>query len=318
MSENVTLIGTTTSAVNLRERPGLNFTIKTVLPAQTSIVIIADQGEWLQVNASGQEGFVNRAFVLLPGQKIMSGFLVDLPEVREWPLAPATSLAAPANAPKTAATAARIWNKFGGVLGPLSDKLGIDPGVGVAVVAAESGGRGFAADGRMIIRFENHVFWSEWGKANPNAFNPLFQFSPGKTWQGHVYRAKPNRPWLNVHDSQDSEWSALGVAQGLNDRAAKRSISMGLPQIMGFNHASIGYESGEAMFTAFSTDERTQLIGFFDFVQGPHPVSRRVIALKEKNFLAFAEQYNGPGQASTYASIIQGLFDGFQALKPAS
>lgn len=317
MSANVPIVGTTTSAVNFREGPGTNFSIKALLPPRTPVTVLAGQGDWLKVNVNGQEGFLHRSFVLLPAHTVMSGFLIDLPEVRTAPLEPATRLAAPPNAPK-AANVARIWNKFGGVMQMLADKLGIDAGIAAAVVAAESGGRGFGADGRMLIRFENHIFWDQWGKSNPDQFNALFRFDRPKIWQGHTFRAKPNRPWSNVHDSQAAEWSALGVAQALNDSAAKKSISMGLPQIMGFNHASIGYDSVEAMFNAFSADERAQLIGFFDFIQGPHTVSRRITALRDKNFLAFAEQYNGPGQASTYAAIIQGLYDGFKSLTPTS
>jgi hypothetical protein len=245
------------------------------------------------------------------------GFLMTLPQVRQLPLAPPTRLAAPPGAAQAAITTAAIWNKYGGLLDPLAARLGIDPAVAVAVTAAESGGSGMGPDGRMIIRFENHIFWSYWGKDNPDRFNALFRFDADKSWQGHEYRPNPNAPWQSFHGNQAEEWKALGVAQQLNDRAAKLSISMGLAQIMGFNYAGVGYSSVEEMFTAFSQDERAQLIGFFDFVRGGRAASPKVAALQARDFVAFATQYNGPGQASTYASIIQGFCDAFHTLKPA-
>ena len=55
---------------------------------------------------------------------------------------------------------AQTWNRLGGQLQMLAEQLGIDPGVGVAVWAVESAGRPFGPDGRMTIRFENHIFYN--------------------------------------------------------------------------------------------------------------------------------------------------------------
>jgi hypothetical protein len=243
------------------------------------------------------------------------GFLIGLPEVRQFPLAPAAPLTVPPGASPTAIKAGAIWNRFGGLLEPLASMLGIDPAVAVAVVATESGGRGMGDDGRMIIRFEAHVFWSYWGKNNPDAFNALFQFDTNKVWSGHQCRSNPNASWQSFHDQlQAGEWSAFGVAQGLDDRSAKLSISMGLPQVMGFNFASIGYNSVEEMFDAFSADERIQLIGFFDFVRGKCAASKQVEALRAKDFASFAAQYNGGGQVELYCGRIQSYYDAFHTL----
>jgi len=243
------------------------------------------------------------------------GFLLSLPQVRQSSLAPATPLTVPHGASPAAVKAGAIWNRFGGLLESLASMLGIDPAVAVAVVATESGGRGMGEDGRMIIRFENHVFWSYWGKNNPDAFNALFQFDANKVWLGHQCRPNPNSPWQSFHDQlQAGEWSAFGVAQGLDDHAAKLSISMGLPQIMGFNFTSIGYNSVEEMYDAFSVDERVQLSGFFDFVRGKRATSPRVAALQAKDFGSFAAQYNGAGQVELYSGRIQSYYDAFHTL----
>jgi hypothetical protein len=235
------------------------------------------------------------------------------------PLAPpeAQLIRLPDGAPAGDRQAANIWNKYGGLLAELSARLRIDPGTAVAVLAIESGGRGFAADGRMIIRFENHLFFRQWGKNNPDVFNQHFRFNPEKNWLDHTWRQFTNQPFADFHGAQDGEWRVFSFARTLDDTAAKLSISMGGPQIVGFNYASLGYESVLQMYDAFSSGDRPQIIGFFDFVQGPGRDSRRVLALQAGDFTTFASLYNGPGQAAKYGSLMQGLFDTFRRLQPA-
>jgi hypothetical protein len=307
--------GTTVSNANVRSGAGTNFAIKVTLPGQTKVSVLGESGNWLKVSVNGIDGFIHRSLVLLPTQHVPSGFLIHQPDLLELPLAPATRLAAPPGTGANAASAARIWNKFGGLLEPLSAKIGIDPGVSVAVTAAESGGKGFSADGRMIIRFENHVFWRLWGKNNAASFNARFRFNANKPWTGHLYKA--GGTWKTFHGNQEAEWTVFQIARGLNDSAAKSSISMGLPQVMGANHALIGYDSAEEMFDNFSKSEHIQLIGLFDFIQGPHTVSPQVIALQHQNFVNFAALYNGAGKAAQYGAVIQGFLEGFRKLKPA-
>jgi hypothetical protein len=250
---------------------------------------------------------------------------IDLPngspltaaELQQINLAPAQTRSAPAGSTPPALSAANIWNKYGGLLEPLANKIGIDPAAAVAVIAVESGGSGFrnGPDGkpRLVIRFENHLFWFNWGKANAAAYNTFLVFDQNTIYKGHQYRTSANSPWLNVHSNQDSEWAALGLARGLNDHAARLSISMGLVQILGSNFSQIGYPSAEAMFDAFSADERYQLLGFFNFVKAD---PRQVNALKQQDFVAFAKIYNGPGQPDYYGGLIKGVFDGFHTLTP--
>ena len=308
--------GTTVSNANVRAGAGTSFAIKVTLPGQTKVSILGENGNWLKVNANGIDGFIHRSLILLPTQHILSGFLIHQPDLLELPLAPATRLVAPPGSGSDAATAARIWNKFGGLLEPLAAKIHIDPGVSVAVTAAESGGKGFGADGRMIIRFENHVFWDLGGRNNAASFNARFKFNvSGKRWTGHLY--KTGGTWKTFHGNQEAEWTVFNIALGLNDSAAKSSISMGLPQVMGANHELIGYDSVEEMFDGFSKSENIQLIGLFDFIQGPHTVSPQVIALQQEKYVNFAALYNGANNAAHYGAIIQGFVKGFRKLKAA-
>jgi hypothetical protein len=168
----------------------------------------------------------------------------------------------------------------------------------------------------MIIRFENHVFWREWGKKNESKFKVHFQYNPSQTWTGHKFREKATGEWKTFHGDQAAEWRAFEFARKLNETAAMRSISMGLPQIMGFNAAAVGYDSVEGMFSAFQGDIRYQVLGLFDFIKGPGTTSPMLSALQRKGYNDFAARYNGPGQAAVYGARISSHVDAFKAVRP--
>jgi len=309
--------GKTKSDVNLREGPDTHFKIVSVLKPDTAVTVREHRGDWLKVEVAGKTGFLHGKFVWLPSNAIPRGFMIHQADASHWKLAPERRRSAPPGAGFAAKLAARIWNSFGGLLEPLSERLGIDPGVAVAVAAAESSGSGFQ-NGRMIIRFENHHFWRNWGHLHPEIFDRYFSFDANKPWTNHQFRSSADGPWQSFHGKQEAEWQVFEHAQGLDGEAAKLSISMGLPQIMGSNHALIGYDSVEEMFAAFSTDERTQLIGLFDFIQGPNNLSDRVAALQRKDFVAFAALYNGKGQAAAYGEILRRYYDACRTLTVAA
>ncbi len=233
---------------------------------------------------------------------------------------PANKLTPSAGASAIQLAAADIWNRYGGLLSALSKILGIEIGAAVAVLGVESGGRGMAADGRMIIRFENQVFYSYWGKNNPDRFNQLFTFNSSASWTGHKWRPSPDEPWrpatgADFHaGGQSSEWDVLNFARSLDDTAAKLSISMGAPQIMGFNYATLGFASVHEMFDAFATSERNQIVGLFDFISSAQYYSRTIPSLKVRDFTTFARAYNGAGQEATYGSRMSAFFDAFNAV----
>jgi N-acetylmuramidase-like protein/SH3 domain-containing protein len=345
------MMGTATTAVKLRTGPGADKPVLAFVLPNTRLEVLGAQDDWLQVRVGGKEGYVGRSFVLLDGQGVGDGFLKDKVD---QPATPASATAAPpATAPAPSAApalpagpsltgvpleapaserlpvnpkapllerlAADIWNRYGGLLSVLSAELKIDPGVAVAVLAVESGGRGFGPDGRMLIRFENQVFFDQWGTNHPDVYNQHFTFDPARRWGSHKWRPSPDQAWwpenlADFHGDQGREWTVFNFARTLDDAAAKKSISMGGPQIMGFNFAACGYESVQQMFDAFSASERNQVIGFFDFVQGPSTNSRRVLALQGQDFNTFASMYNGPGQAAKYGGLIKSAFDAFHQL----
>ena len=248
-------------------------------------------------------------------------FFKDDPQLIAAPLAPGQLL--PANKPGWGAdqrSMAKVFNRLGGLMAAFEARTGLDHEVVLALWQVECGGR-VLTPGQMIIRFENHWLFNLWGKDNPAAFDQHFQIGgragiAGKPWTNHKFRAAAGDPWTTFHGDQTSEYRVLHFSEGLvGDNVARSAISMGGPQIMGFNADEIGYPDANAMYNAFQADERAHLLGFFDFcnVVGPHGASL-IDALKAKDFLKFASGYNGNGQAPTYAQLVSAAYDKAKAL----
>jgi hypothetical protein len=311
--------GTTTTRLNLRTGPGTENPSLTVLPAGTPLSIIEERGDWLRVAAVGRDGFVHGSFVARETQAVPTG----LNGASDDPL-PGVSLTPPSSqliklGPRATAgekTVATTWNSSGGVLSALATQMKFDTGAAVAVFCTESGGNCFQ-NGRMIIRFENHHFLRHWGKNHRPVFDAHFQFSAQKPWQAHMWRRSESDAFDMVHRDQNSEWNCFQFARTLDDTAAKMSISMGGPQILGSNYTEAGFESVDDMFDAFSSGEKRQIVAFFDFLQGVGTHPPKVLALQKLDFMRFAELYNGPGNAAVYSERLSMSYEAFQRLRPA-
>jgi uncharacterized protein YgiM (DUF1202 family) len=322
------------TGLRLRSAPNLGSTTLLFLDANTELIVLDEptaskakvgkQDQWLNVkDNAGHAGYVAAWLVTLsasggvPSQpapfspQIKPG--TDFPDngIGAMPLEPADKIAPSAGASSTTILVSNIWNRFGGMLNALASQLGIDPAVGVAVLAIESGGNGFGPDGRLLIRFENHVFFNNWGSKNRALYDQHFMHNATQSWTGHQWRPTANEAWRPMHASQNSEWDVLSFAATLDDTAAKKAISMGLSQIMGFNHQMIGYATVQTMFNAFAAGERYQIAGMFEFLKSANAIT----PLKAKDFKAFAMIYNGSGQADYYGGLISGAYNAFNAVK---
>ncbi len=187
---------------------------------------------------------------------------------------------------------------------PLIDRLSAAYGVDVAkvkaVIQVESGGRGFE-DGRLVIRFEPHVFRV---RATSDGFDRLFAVG-SPVWDGnqHRLRTSPRADWVGYHGKQNGEWQALSLATMIDAESAWQSCSMGAPQLMGFHHKMLGYVSAPAMALAFSEGEDVQIEAMFRWMDS----SGALAALKIGDYLGFAKTYNGSANASHYAQLIRQL-----------
>lgn len=301
--------------LNVRTGPGVGFSIVTALAQGTPLDVYDQQGDWMRVRVrgSGEKGWVAAQFVRLVTGITIEGFLIDEPELMSATLEPVRRIS-PQQTGTSNAIVARTWNSYGGLLEMLSNLLAIRSSSIVAVLAAESGGNAFGTDGRMIIRFENHIFNSNWGQRNRAVFDRHFSFNRQQTWLDHKWRPDERSPWVSFHGNQALEWQVFNFARGLDETSAMLSISMGAPQIMGFNYRAIGYESVQSMFQRFSASAHAHILGVFDFVKGPGSTSAALQALQRRDFLTFASIYNGPARASSYKVIIEGYISIFERL----
>lgn len=305
----------TASTLNVRPDPSTQNDPVGKLERGTQVEVLEQQGGWYRIRSGSLTGFVFGDFLTIREPQPVIGFLCVDPELCACPLEPARGegIDPAAATGSVRRSVAETWNQYGGLLKVLSSTIDIDPAAAAAVLVVESGGKAFV-DGRMVIRFENHIFYDHWGKSNPTTFRNHFTFAPAKRWTEHKFRADRNAPFTSFHGNQSNEWRVFELARGLNESAAMRSISMGAPQIMGFNHAAIGYDSVQAMFNNFQSDVRFQILGMFDFIKGAGSTSRMVQALQRGQFEQFATRYNGPGQAPVYAAKIRSHFDALREL----
>lgn len=146
-----------------------------------------------------------------------------------------------------------------------------------AVVAVESSGGGFLANGRPKILFEAKYFHDltkgKYDKTNPNISSPV--------WNRKLYKGGAK------------EWDRLNEAMALNRSAALQSASWGLFQIMGANFKRCGFSNVEDFVAAMEKSEGAQLLAFVNFVKS----NKLDNYLRTRNWAAFAKGYNGPGYA---------------------
>jgi hypothetical protein len=210
---------------------------------------------------------------------------------------------------------ARTWNRYSYLLLNIADVLGLEPGVVTAVLAAQADRRGLSRQGRLNIRFENHIFYDRWGKQNEEVFSQHFKFDPTQPWLSHQWRPSADKEWRDCHGAQDEELQCFEFARSLDEEAAFLSTGMGLALMMGFTYAAIDYESAGQMFDAFTSGERYQIFAVFDFIAGPEGSSRQLEALRQNDFDLFASLHYGSKQAARYGGMIRGLYEAFLGLK---
>jgi uncharacterized protein YgiM (DUF1202 family) len=306
--------------LNVRDQPNSAGKIVGTLGIGSQVTIRGQSGGWYEIVFNGISAYVSAKYVTtvlsddgalpIAANAAESPPAPSLDEIESIPLAPDDKLDVygDSKSQKVAST----WNKYGRLLTTLGEQFQIEPACAIAVLCVESSGDGFRQDndGRMIIRFENHKFWSFWGKDNADEFNQYFKLNlADKPWLGHKWRPSPNEDWQSFHGNQLREWQVLEFARRLDDTAALKSISMGAPQIMGFNYAQLDYPNVQAMFEKFSSDMRYQILGLFKFLS-PGMIN----ALRNLDFTTFAGYYNGSGQKQQYGQWIEDHYQAFKNL----
>lgn len=183
----------------------------------------------------------------------------------------------------------------------------IDPYVGQAILAVESGGQGFGPGGRLLIRFEAHLF----NRHTQHAHAHLFRHGT-PAWQNQEWRRSESEAWRPVHGNQATVWQAFEFASTLNREAALKSTSLGAPQILGSHYRRLGYASAEAMFQAFADRQyglTAQMLGFLNFVLSD---AKLFLAMRNKDFRSVAAIYNGPGNIDSASAKYRAAYEGFR------
>jgi len=288
--------------LNVRSLPNKESDVVGKLKKDKKVIVVDILEGWLRIKYKDAFAYVSAKYIDLKA-KSGKGFLYQNTELLKIPLEPAQRVEVIGNKPQRVVR--QTYNKYGNLLKALSKKLGIDLAGAIAVIAVESGGKGFE-DGQVLIRFENHLFYRYWGKENEKVFNDHFKFGSSKKWLGHKFRADKNGAWEDFHGDQDKEHEVLEFARKLNDELALKSISMGLPQILGSNSKLIGYDSIVEMYENFNSDIRYHIFGLFDFLS-----PRMIKYLRNKEFVNFAKYYNGAGQARRYGKYLQDYYEAF-------
>ena len=155
----------------------------------------------------------------------------------------------------------------------LAKSLGIELATIKAVIAVESSGSWLQKDGRPIIRFESHIF----SDLTNNVYDKDYPNISSKRYN----------PSLNL-SSSEKEYSRFDIAKNLNQTAALKSASYGAFQIMGFNHAIVGFKNVQDFYQAMHSPKE-QLKAFGQFLIN----NSLVKSLRNKDWKGFAYSYNG-------------------------
>lgn len=146
-----------------------------------------------------------------------------------------------------------------------------------AVAEVESGPLGgFAADGRLIILYERHLF----SRKTNSQFDASHPHLSNRTPGGY-----PSR--------QADRWAQLAEAFALHPAAALESASYGRFQVLGQNYPNLGMANAHEYVSKLARSERDQLDAFEGFVRANGLVDE----LQRKDWAGFASRYNGPSYA---------------------
>lgn len=165
-----------------------------------------------------------------------------------------------------------------------------------AFLEVESRGSGFDDYNRPKILFEPHVFYKVLG--------------PGPERDLAVRQGLAYPKWGTKKYPSDS-YPRLIQACKINPRAAIRSCSWGMTQIMCDNYKMVGYTSPEAMVSAFMDDEENHVEACVNFLIAAGIDDD----LRAHRWETVARVYNGPGYAKNqYHTKMKKAFEKWQKI----
>ncbi|MBT7903496.1 DUF3380 domain-containing protein [Candidatus Woesearchaeota archaeon] len=191
-------------------------------------------------------------------------------------------------------------NEIDQFLAQEAQKLGVEFVFFKALTIVEAGGKFFSSDGRIVIRMEPHVF-------NSRHLGPEFKKvkrDDAGSWGTSTINGRMIGG-VSCQGGQENEYKCFEKAITINEKAAYLSISMGAPQIMGFNHKTAGYSSPQEMFKDFQASGLNQVKGFIKFVENYRTLLK---SAQSKNFASFGQTYNGD-TTGKYAAKLEKIYN---------
>lgn len=173
----------------------------------------------------------------------------------------------------------------------------------LAILEVESGGDPFDAKGRLIILPEKHVFWRELPQNLRARAQALGLAVRG--WSRGNYGGLGGK-------GDDRRWTRLRAMVNLHETAGFRSASYGGPQIMGFNHQAVGYPTVTQFVEAMAAGEENQIAAFVAFLESVGLAE----ALRQRDFRTVARRYNGSGQVTRYAGMMERAYQRIKGSDP--
>lgn len=159
-------------------------------------------------------------------------------------------------------------------------QLSLEPAALLAVAEVESGGRPFAqVAGRRepLIRFEGHYFDKRLSPAARRMARAAGLASPVA---GRI--ANPS--------TQAARWQLVEQAAAIDRRAAHESVSWGIGQVMGSHWDWLGYGSVDALVAEARSGVGGQVRLMVRYIDK----AGLIVALRSRDWHAFARGYNGP------------------------
>ena len=159
----------------------------------------------------------------------------------------------------------------------------VEPAALMAVAEVESAGRATARVGgrdEPLIRFEGHYFHRLLPRAK-------------RARAVKAGLASPKAGAILNPRTQKARWTLLGRARAIDREAADQSVSWGLGQVMGANWRRLGYGSVAELVEEARSGLAGQVRLMVRFIRA-HGLD---VALRKRDWRAFAQAYNGPAYA---------------------
>lgn len=177
-------------------------------------------------------------------------------------------------------------------------KHGIEAAALHAFTDVESAGGGFMSDGRLVPLYEPHIFSRETGGIHDGQSIAGVSCSYPK-WYPLKGKLPPGCEFHPYNLDYLGRWGLIAFAAELDFEAALKATSWGAFQLLGRNHAELGYPTAWHFVCSLYDGERSHLDAAISYL-----ISRDVLdAMRKGRWREVITAWNGPGQVDRYLSI---------------